>query len=278
MPDAERPTDIERTDATLVHPRCIGRCVVTSNRSALNVAVAVILVSGLALSTVVSGVAAPTAVSYPPGYDAHHVNSTRALTQHTNAVTASTSVHTNLSYVATASGGASIHHVEAWTDYEQDTQLVDARAIYATGRRYTADGIVYTNVSVTSAENARYDRKPGDILTNRSTGTDTLAKVLPYLDFELQKTTVENGQRLFTYRATNFDSERFSIITRYAETVRSYNATLTVDERGRIHTFTFDLDAWGDDGNLLTVETSINLNGFGRTTVPQPEWVRTEFQ
>lgn len=219
-----------------------------------------------------------SAVPYPPGYDVDYIDVTRALAQHTRSVTASESVHTTLSYAATANGGATIRDVEAWTDYQRHLQLVDATAVYATGQRYTVDGRVYTKTAVSYADTLSYDRSRGDILVDRSTGTDVLERFLPYLDIELHKTATEDGQHLFTYDAVDLDTSSFTMFLRQVDTIRSNTGSLTVDAQGRIRTFTFDLDAWGDDGNPLTVETVLSLDGFGQTTVRQPDWVQTEFQ
>lgn len=215
--------------------------------------------------------------SYPRGYDTGRVDAARALTQHTRGVTDSPSTHTNLSYAATANGGASIHNGEAWTDNQRLVQLVDAQAVYVTGQRYAADGIVYTKKVISYADTVSYDRTRGDILVEQSTGADILKKFLPFLDFELQKTINEDGQCLFTYEATDLDTDSFTFNLRRAETVRSYTSSLTVDERGRIRNFAFDLDAWGDDGNPLTAKTVVELDDFGQATVQEPEWVQTKF-
>lgn len=214
----------------------------------------------------------------PPGYGDDHVDAARALAQHERSVTDSSSARTNFSYMVTANGGASVRIVEAWTDYRRPAQLVNAKAVYSTGQRYVADGEVYTKISSSYDETPDYDRTRGDILVNRSTGTDVLEKFLPALDFQLDDTATRDGLHRYAYEATDFDAESFTIYLREPKTVRSYDASLTVDERGRIHHFPFTLDATGDDGNPLTVEASVELDGFDRTTVRQPEWVRTEFQ
>lgn len=236
------------------------------------------LVLAVPLGRSVGRATAQSTGSYPPGYDTNSVDAERALTQHTRGVTGSTSVRTGLLYVVTANGGATDQSIEVWTDYQRKEQLVDAEAVYVTGQRYAVDGMVYTKKAVSYAETVSYDRTPGDILVERSTGADILEKFLPYLDFELAARTIENGYHRFTYSVTSFDTGSFTIYMRRAKTVRSATGSLTVDERGRIHDFAFELDAWGDDGNPLTVETAVELEGFGRTTVAQPEWVQAEFR
>lgn len=215
--------------------------------------------------------------SYPTGYDADGVDASRALAQHDQAVIESPSVQTNLSYEATANGGASIHIFETWTDLQRHVQLVNAKAIAGSGQRYAEDGMVYTKKKSSYTDNVSYDRTHGDILTERATGADVLEQVFSYLEFTLHETTTENDQSQFTYEATDFDTESFTIYLRQVETIRSFTASLTVDEQGRIHDFRFELDSWADDGNLLTVETAIELDSFGNTSVERPDWVDDEF-
>lgn len=231
--------------------------------------------------------AATVADATPAGYAPDRVDARVAVPRHHREVVASSSVHTTLTYEATANGGASVRGVEAWTNFSRGVQRATAQAVYTSAEQYVADGVRYTNTSVSYGDGPRYDRAAGDLRANRSTGRDVLARFLPYLEFSLRNVsprnattegaTVEDGARLVTYEATGFDADEFSIYTREVASVRSANATLVVDEQGRIRTFEFDLDATGDDGNPLTVEVSLSLDGFGTTDVERPAWVGEEF-
>lgn len=221
---------------------------------------------------------ATAANATPAGYGPDHIDAGTAIARHHGSVVASSSVHTALTYEATANGGASVRGVEAWTNFSRNAQRVTARAVYTSAEQYVADGVRYTNTSVSYADAPRYDRTEGDLRANRSTGRDVLSTFLPYVDFSLRQATTEGDARLFTYEATGFDADSFGIYERDVASVRSVDATLVVDERGRIRAFTFALDATADDGNPLTVEVSLELDGFGETTVRRPAWVGDEFE
>lgn len=232
----------------------------------------------------------PNAITYPSGYSNETINASTAKQTHLSqgqaagSVTVNTTIHL---FSSTTAGLLKENLTATESVYVNDT----TNRYYAVRngslrhreeyQKPNADSLYTYNPNETG-ERAFASRGAYENVTNNLTPRVDKFPVFAVIDrLNYNQTSVDREKRTITYTATSFTTNRSGagrLAPLTPRDARNVTSTVVVDEQGRLQSFDVTGDVHStcfscEDSYQYTMTLRATFENYGKTTVPQPDWV-----